>query len=100
MLREPVGHHHERKAGVWRSSVLVPWWGFRLRRRMCLALGIERVADRRLERLVVSGQRSIVKTDRDPDPSEAIAMQKERLVTCQSRIAFGVLRRSIVRRQA
>src|ERR1700730_10574298 len=98
MLGEPVGHHHERKTGVRRGRVLVPRSCFRFGPRICLTPGIDRVPDRRLERFVMSGQRSIAKPDRDPDPSEAVPVQEERLVSRQSSIALGVLRRLIVRR--
>lgn len=58
--------------------------------------GVNRIPDRGLKRLVVSGQRPVGKAYRNPDPAEAIAMQEEWLVASQTIVAYGARRRLIV----
>src|SRR5437868_14268864 len=58
-------------------------------------LGIERILQRRFQRLVVSGQRSVFESAGDPNPSHAIWMHDERLITRDCVIALCILRGSV-----
>src|SRR5579863_5250659 len=96
MLGQPISHHHERKMSVRRGSVLVPRPCFRKRHGIGLLFGINRISDGRLKRLIVSWKRSVRKTNRDPDPSETIAMQEEGLVARQTVVAHRARWRHVV----
>src|SRR6185369_13236468 len=95
VLGEAIGGEHVRVARIAGGRVGVVRALFRLRGGVRLPR-VERVVDRALERLVVRGQRAVLQSRGDPDPTDAIGMQDEGLVAGDGIVALRIGRRFVV----
>src|SRR3712207_3973372 len=77
VLGEPVGRHHVRVPGVLRRVVRVVRPVEEPRRRSVLDLIVEQIRHRRLDGLVVDGERAVLETDGREEPAQAVAVYDE-----------------------
>src|SRR5581483_5380525 len=85
MLGQPIGSQNIRKALISRREGVWIIGAFLLVHcRISLLLGVQGITHRRLERLVVGGERTIFQSAAHINPTRAIGMQDERLVASQS----------------
>src|SRR2546423_13261148 len=85
MLGEPIRGQNIREALVSRrEGVWIIGAFFLVHRRISLLLGIQAIAHRRLERLVVRGEWTIFQSAAHINPTRALRWQDERLVASQA----------------
>ena len=91
VLGEPIRRQDVRKARiVGLRGIGVIGALLRFGRRIGRVLWIQRILNRRFQRLVVRGQRAILQSAGDEDPADAVGMQDERLVAGESVDAFSI----------
>src|SRR4051812_24243108 len=91
VLGHAIGRDREREALIADKPVIVVAANFLVRGRIGLVLRIERVARRRLQWLVMRGQRTIFQSARYPNPTHAVGMQAEWFIAAESGISLRVL---------
>src|SRR5690242_8712160 len=78
MFRQAISREHVRELLVWRGGVRVAGSLLGFRDGIGLLTWMDRIANRRFQWLVMSGQRTIVQTNGNPDPAKAIRVEDER----------------------
>ncbi len=98
MFGQAVRGQDVREAVVGRGRIFISRARTRVGGRIGLARRMDWVADRRFEWLVVRGEGAIVEPGRNPDPTEAVGVQDERLVSRECVVTFGARLRLVIGR--